>query len=127
MLLLVAGPVAHAQRPAADTLTWMVDTYQATGSTTDVAQASHFVSSPQKVQWFQRNGTFVYDFTVTSISGSWNLVSSDGELTFHVTFRGFPGMIRFARAQGVTSVQTTVLKDTQNLLPYTFHVTTVQP
>jgi hypothetical protein len=113
---------ATAQSVDSSNLTWHVDGFHNKSNNEDVTLASRFETSPQQIRWSQKGGAFVYDFEVTGKTGSWTELQVDGEVTFEVTFRGQSGTIRFARTQGKITIETSILKDGQNLLPYVFTV-----
>jgi len=125
ILFITAWTPSLAQDVSTDTLTWVTDHFRLTGSAQEITRSSRFVSTPQKISWYQRNDSFVYEFTVTGTTGSWSDTSTTGEITFQVSFRNGSGTIRFARFQDMVSIQNNILIDSNEVLPYTFHVTTV--
>lgn len=114
-----------AQSVESTNLTWAVTGFHNNGNNEDVTLTSRFETSPQLIKWIQKNGSMVYDFTVTGKTGSWTDLNADGEITFHVTLRDKTGTIRFARQQGRITIEPNIIKEGRNMLPYVFTVSTI--
>lgn len=114
-----------AQSVELSNLTWAVTGFHNNGNNEDVTLTSRFETSPQLIKWIQKNGSMVYDFTVTGKTGSWTDLNADGEITFNVTLRDKSGTIRFARQQGRITIEPNILKEGRNMLPYVFTVSTI--
>lgn len=114
-----------AQSVETQNLSWTVTGFHNNSNNDNMTLASRFETGPDLIQWIQKNGAFVYDFTVTGHTGSWTDASADGEITFNVTFRGQSGTIRFARQQGTVTIEPNILNNGNNMLTYTFNVSTV--
>ena len=106
-------------------LNWMVSGLTHTGSGEYTAVTSRFETSPYVIRWVQKEGTRVYEFSVTEHSGTWTNVQIDGEKTYNVTFRGLPGTIRLARTNGSYAIQVNVPQNGVNLFPYQFSISQV--
>ena len=115
----------QAQAIKTDNLRWSVDKFYNEEIAETVTNSSVFETTPQKVTWLQKNGARVYEFEITGTDGSWPDVTGDGEFTCNVLFRGNSGTIKFSRKQGVTTIETNILVDGKNILPYTFTVGTI--
>lgn len=118
-------PAVKAQSVETANLSWVVTGFHNNDNNEDVSSSSRFETSPQGIKWIQKNGSMVYDFTVTGKTGSWNDISADGEITFHVTLRDKSGTIRFARQQGRITIEPNIIKEGHNMLPYVFTVSTI--
>lgn len=118
-------PAVKAQSVESSNLSWVVIGFHNNSNNEDVTMASLFETSPQLIKWVQKNGSMVYDFTVTGKTGTWPDVNSYGEITFNVTLRDKTGTIRFARQQGRITIEPNILKEGRNMLPYVFIVSTI--
>jgi hypothetical protein len=63
-----------------------------------------FISSSSEIQWLQKNGTRVKHFAITSVSGTWSDITTNGSVVFQVTEGSIPGVITIAKNGEGTSV-----------------------
>ncbi len=86
-----------------------------------------FISSSSEIQWLQKNGTRVKHFAVTSTSGSWLNISTNGTISFQVTEGSIAGVITIAKDGEGTSVTLDFTAQHPDAIKQRFWISSVQP
>jgi len=106
-ILLIAAvqmPVmAQSTNPQQATIRWNASGFTDQATNVTVQKPCQFiVYGSSKIEWVQKGGSLVYTFLVTSVSGTWTDVNTNGTLTYQVTLDGTSGSIQVSRSGNVT-------------------------
>jgi hypothetical protein len=124
-LCVVGWMTTEAQQISTDTLTWNVDGLIDVVTQTETSYTCQFTTlASSSVDWAQKAGAKVYQFTVSSTEGTWSDISSDGQFTYYVNFHSYSGSLVFARSSGETTIWLTLNADGQQGINEKFIVTT---
>lgn len=108
-------------------VTWKIATfYNAANSDTINRSCEFVVFDSGSILWKQNEGTKIYEFVVTTATGTWSNFDEDGSITYHVTRAGLNGTLRFQRDEGVVRIYMTFMQNGTNIMPYTFNVVQIQ-
>ena len=90
-------------------------------------QCSFKTFSNQSIDWIQKSGAEVYQYTVVSIEGSWTNVMTDGTIQYNVFLGTSTGSFVFTRSNGQLSVRLRTYVDNELDLDLIFNLSTVEP
>lgn len=116
-----------AQSIDSQNVKWSVTKFYYNSVNESTTHSSVFEVRTPKIEWIQKGGALVYEFTITDKTGDWPDVSKDGKVIYSVSFKGNPGTIKFERNQGEVTIVTNVSFEGKNILPYTFTVNSISP
>ena len=125
-MMLLAGAV-RGQDFLSVTSTWPADQVTDIGSSQQYANASSFqvIPSQSKIKWFQKNGTVVMEFAISSTSGAWTNLAADGSLVVNVTFSGKAGVMTFTRSGTDISISADFTQSDPSGMNNSFRVTAI--
>jgi hypothetical protein len=110
-----------------DTISWKVESFNDVNSGELVSITSEFVSyQTNAIQWIQKNGEYVMDFTITAIEGTWSNPQENGRIVYRVKYGTQPGTITIQRTNGVTTILTDFQMDGKNVMPFSFKISSIQ-
>ena len=108
-----------------DTLQLHADHFVDGHDTTTHSLASSFVVyGNQKISWAQKDGGYVLDYPVQSVTGTWADLATDGSMDFAVKFNTKSGTFHIEKSQGVLTVSMQFPENGKNTMPYTFYIDT---
>lgn len=84
-----------------------------------------FVSSPQEIQWHQKNGTHITRFAVVSVEGTWGEISQDGKIAYQVNENGIAGKVLIERTADEVLITLDFSKANPNAIHQLFYISTV--
>src|SRR6186713_2719182 len=77
---------AQTQPVTQDTLTWQVNTLTDLAADSTANFSCTFITyGTSRIVWLQKEGTFVTEFNVSSVQGTWADVQQPGSITYHVS------------------------------------------
>jgi hypothetical protein len=85
-------------------LTMVSETSSVAGENTKI------VTSPSRVLWYNEDGTVRNDLSIEEAVGSWNDVSHDGSIMFHVNSGGSAGTVYFSRVGDAIQVSVHIIE-----------------
>lgn len=89
-----------------DTLQWNASGFTDLITNEAVAAPCHFVSyGTSKVDWIQGGGSFTTPFSITSVTGMWQDINSNGTLTFSIIGDGLSGQLILSKDNAGTKVK----------------------
>ena len=88
-----------------DTVRWSATGFADLISNITAEGPCQFITyGPGRVDWVQSDGNFVLSFTATSISGSWQDLTTNGSVTMRLALDTLAGQIVLSRTdQGITA------------------------
>jgi len=90
---------AHSQTVRTSIIQWNVDGFTDNLHRSSGSLKSKFITRTDRIiRWKQKNESFVYDFEIYSVEGSWGDVKKNGLLIYHVIFDKQPGTIQISRS-----------------------------
>jgi hypothetical protein len=99
VLIVGATKSSLAQQVGLDTIRWNTIEFTDLNTNVIVPNEIYFISSgSQTIEWFQNNGQFKVDFTVSSVSGNWVNLAVPGSVTFQITDGIATGTLLFTRS-----------------------------
>jgi hypothetical protein len=113
-----------------DTLTWSVVSAVNQADQTPFAYTCSFITyGANSLDWSQVNGEIVSNYTITSSTGQWADLTSDGTTAFNVqnATGNITGTLSFARSSGVITVHLQLLVKGKLDQDYVFAVSSITP
>lgn len=77
------------------------------------------------MRWMQDGSILVNDFFVTNTTAIWTIVSQTGELTLQVNLREQLDIVQFLQTASAISIEPVINKNGINMLPFAFHVSSI--
>lgn len=88
----------YAQDIKTEVLKWSSEEFLEEEKNSFFDHESYFLThGSDSVIWYQKQGTYVNTFEVTSVEGSWSDVSKKGSIIYHIRFNDKSGFFKFQR------------------------------
>jgi len=96
---------ASAQNIQTSTIEWnSISTFEAqSGTISD--EATKVVSSAEQIIWYDKNGIAQKTFSITTATGTWPNVSSNGSIIYNVSYGDNSGVAHFSKLDHLTKIR----------------------
>lgn len=118
--------LAAGQSIVNSTIVWEADQTTDLGTGTSTTISCQFISTgSQSVEWIQKKGTVSTTYAVTSVTGSWADISSNGSVTYQVSRKGRDMKMVFEKDDTGTFV-TMIFEQNNAVSRLRFHIKSVR-
>jgi hypothetical protein len=103
---LLVSVLGHGQATvslASDTIRWSSDLFMDNQAADSYPVACTFITyGDQRVEWIQKNGTYISHYQVTGVSGVWSDLAANGTCTLSLSRQAVSGQLTLERdSQGL--------------------------
>jgi hypothetical protein len=101
---------------------WNVSQFVDLKSNDRVTYSCSFETHANKIKWIQKAGARITEFEISGKTNTWTDIQVTGEVIYKITSDGNVGSLRFYRTGGQLFVETILLVNGKNTLPFKFTV-----
>jgi hypothetical protein len=108
-----------------DSIVWSVDQLTDLLQNQTQSYECKFITSAEGIVWLQRDDDYQKTLAVSSVSGNWSDLSSDGFYQYAVTFQNRSGTLRFEKASDTVTIRMSFVENGKDTMPFLFHVKSI--
>ena len=122
-LLIITSSVIAQQQIGIDTM--VLTSSQGTSAGQNYTMNNEFrLVGSERLEW--RQGSERTDYTITNVVGSWNDLTSQGEIELKVSLGSLNGSVFvYRKADGVLKLRIDMMRGSVNLVPFEFTISNI--
>ena len=108
----------RAQTPniQTDTLQWNASGFTDNISQETITKSCQFITyGDQKIEWVQKNGTYISTYSINSLSSSWPDLNTNGSLTYSISRNTVTGQLTITRTDQVITIRLNLTSPSGNI------------